>query len=49
MLLSMVFEKAEVDALDAQVIRAMNCLTILYNSYLVEMPILVWLVVKNAL
>ena len=48
-LLSMVFEPAEAAALDAQVIRALNCLTILYNSYAVAMSVMVWFVVKNAL
>ena len=48
-LLSMVFEPAEAAGLDAQVIRALNCLTILYNSYAVAMSVMVWFVVKNAL
>ena len=48
-LLSMVFEPAEVAVLDAQVIRALNCLTILYNSYAVAMSIMVWCIVQNAL
>jgi hypothetical protein len=48
-LFSMVFTKAEVAELSSQVIRAMNCLTILYNSYAVAMSIMVWFVVKYAL
>jgi len=48
-LLSMVFEPTEAAALDAQVIRALNCLTILYNSYAVAMSVMVWFVVQNAL
>ena len=31
-LLAMVFEKSEIASLDAKVIAALNCLTILYNS-----------------
>ena len=48
-LLSMVFEPAEAAGLGAQVIRALNCLTILYNSYAVAMSVMVWFVVRNAL
>ena len=48
-LLSMVFESAEVAGLPQKAIGAMNCLTILYNSYAVAMSVLVWFVVRNAL
>ncbi|MCL1830449.1 MAG: hypothetical protein FWG21_03365 [Oscillospiraceae bacterium] len=48
-LLSMVFEKEEVEQLSFVTIKALNCLTILYNSYAVAMSIMVWFVVKNAL
>lgn len=48
-LLGMVFEKAEIAGLDARVIAALNCLTILYNSYAVAFSILVWFVVRLCL
>jgi hypothetical protein len=43
-LLVMVFEKAEIAGLDARVILALNCLTILYNSYAVAFSIMTWFV-----
>jgi len=48
-LFSMVFEPAEVAELSSKVIGAMNCLTILYNSYAVAMSVMVWFVTRNAL
>ena len=48
-LLGMVFEKSEIAGLDARVITALNCLTILYNSYAVALSILVWFVVRLCL
>ena len=48
-LFDMVFTRAEVSELSTTVIKAMNCLTLLYNSYAVAMSILVWFVVKKAL
>ena len=48
-LFSMVFKPEEVNELPQKVIKAMNTLTILYNSYAVAMSIMVWFVVKNAL
>ena len=40
-LLGMVFEKSEIARLDARVISALNCLTILYNS--TRLPSQYWL------
>jgi hypothetical protein len=48
-LLGMVFEKAEIASLDARVISALNCLTILYNSYAIAFSILAWFVVRLCL
>jgi hypothetical protein len=48
-LLSMVFVPTEVAELSPKVIRAMNTLTILYNSYAVAMSVMVWFVTRNAL
>jgi len=48
-LFAMVFTRDEVAQLPDKVIKAMNCLAILYNSYAVAMSVLVWFVVKNAL
>lgn len=48
-LLDMVFEQSAIDRLDADVILAMNCLTILYNSYAVALSVLVGLVVRFGL
>ena len=48
-LFAMVFTSSEVSELPLKVIKAMNCLTILYNSYAVAMSIMVWFVVKKAL
>jgi hypothetical protein len=45
-LLGMVFEKSEIAGLDARVISALNCLTILYNSYAVALSVLVWFVIR---
>lgn len=44
-LLAMAFEESEIARLDAGVISALNCLTILYNSYAIALSIFVWLVV----
>jgi hypothetical protein len=48
-LLGMVFEKSEIARLDARVISALNCLTILYNSYAVALSVLVWFVIRLCL
>ncbi|MCL2671623.1 MAG: hypothetical protein FWF10_06270 [Clostridiales bacterium] len=48
-LFSMVFVPSEVAELPDKVISAMNCLTILYNSYAVAMSVMVWFVTRNAL
>lgn len=48
-LLGMVFEKSEIARLDAQVISALNCLTILYNSYAIALSVLVWFVIRFCL
>jgi len=48
-LLVMVFEKSEIDRLDAKVISALNCLTILYNSYAIALSVLVWFVIRIGL
>jgi len=48
-LLGMVFEKPEIVRLDARVISALNCLTILYNSYAVALSVLVWFVIRLCL
>jgi len=44
-LLVMVFEKPEIASLDAQVIAAMNCLTILYNSCSVAFSVLALIII----
>jgi hypothetical protein len=48
-LLVMVFEKSEIARLDAKVISALNCLTILYNSYAIALSVLVWFVIRLSL
>ena len=48
-LLGMVFEKHEIARLDARVISALNCLTILYNSYAVALSVLIWFVIRLCL
>ena len=48
-LLGMVFEKAEIARLDARVISALNCLTILYNSYAIAFSVLAWFVIRLSL
>jgi hypothetical protein len=48
-LLVMVFEKSEIARLDARVISALNCLTILYNSYAIALSVLAWLVIRLSL
>jgi hypothetical protein len=48
-LLGMVFEKSEIARLDARVISALNCLTILYNSYAVAFSIMTWFVIRLSL
>ena len=48
-LLGMVFEKSEIARLDARVISALNCLTILYNSCSVVLSVLVWLLIRKSL
>ena len=48
-LLVMVFEKSEIARLDAKVISALNCLTILYNSYAIALSVLVWFVIRLCL
>ena len=48
-LLAMVFEKSEVDSLDAKVISALNCLTILYNSCDVALSVFALLIIWSGL
>lgn len=48
-LLGMVFEESEIARLGAQVISALNCLTILYNSYAIALSVLVWFVIRLCL
>ena len=48
-LLAMVFEEPEIAGFGAGAILALNCLTILYNSYAVALSVLVWLVVRFCL
>jgi len=48
-LLAMVFEESAIARLGAGVILALNCLTILYNSYAIALSVLVWLVVRFCL
>jgi len=48
-LLAMVFGKTEIAGLDARVILALNCLTILYNSYAVAFSVIAWLVIRLCL
>ena len=48
-LLGMVFETSEIARLDARVISALNCLTILYNSYAIALSVLVWFVIRLCL
>jgi len=48
-LLAMVFEKSEIARLDARVISALNCLTILYNSYAIAFSVLAWFVIRLSL
>jgi hypothetical protein len=48
-LLAMVFTEAEIARLGAGVIPALNCLTILYNSYAIAFSVLVWFVVRFGL
>ena len=48
-LLGMVFEKSEIAGLDARAILALNCLTILYNSYAIALSVLAWFVIRLSL
>ena len=48
-LLVMVFEESEIARLGARVISALNCLTILYNSYAIALSVLVWFVIRLGL
>ena len=48
-LLGMVFEKSEIARFDARVISALNCLTILYNSYAIALSVLAWFVIRLSL
>ena len=48
-LLGMVFEKSEIAGLDARAILALNCLTILYNSYAIALSVLAWFVIRFSL
>lgn len=48
-LLVMVFDKAEIETLDARVIASLNTLTILYNSCSVVVSVLVWTVIRKNL
>ena len=46
--MALAFEEAEIASLDAKVIAALNCLTILYNSCSVVVSVLTWpLIQKN--
>jgi len=48
-ILALAFEKAEIASLDAQVIAALNCLTILYNSCSVVVSVLTWPLIRKNL
>ncbi len=48
-ILAMVFEKAEIARLDAKVISALNCLTILYNSCDVALSVLALFIIWSGL
>ncbi len=48
-LLVMVFEKSEIARLDARVIAALNCLTILYNSCAIALSILALFIIWSHL
>ena len=48
-LLGMVFQAPEIARLDARVISALNCLTILYNSYAIALSVLAWFVIRLSL
>jgi len=48
-LLVMVFEKAEIAALDARVIASLNTLTILYNSCSMVVSVMVWCIIRRNL
>jgi len=48
-LLVMVFEKSEISRLDAKVISALNCLTILYNSCDVALSVLALFIIWSGL
>src|SRR4030042_7086595 len=45
----MVFEKSEIARLDAKVISALNCLTILYNSCDVALSVLALFIIRSGL
>ena len=45
----MVFEKSEIAGLDAKVISALNCLTILYNSCAVALSVLALFIIWSGL
>jgi hypothetical protein len=49
LLLAMVFEKSEIASLDAKVISALNCLTILYNSCDVALSIFALFIIWSGL
>jgi hypothetical protein len=48
-ILLMVFEKSEIARLDAKVISALNCLTILYNSCAVALSVLALFIIWSGL
>ena len=48
-ILALAFEKAEIANLNAQVIAALNCLTILYNSCSVVVSALTWPLIRKNL
>jgi hypothetical protein len=48
-ILALAFEKAEIASLDAKVIAALNCLTILYNSCSVVVSVLTWPLIRKNL
>jgi hypothetical protein len=48
-ILALAFEEAEIASLDAKVIAALNCLTILYNSCSVVVSVLTWPLIRKNL
>ena len=48
-ILALAFEEAEIASIDAKVIAALNCLTILYNSCSVVVSVLTWPLIRKNL